>query len=300
MTSAVCREVVARSSEGATPRWLGWDSAEFERCFTREPFKIQHRLHDHPLFEMPRLLELVQRLPEANIEYNAGKIPVSVSHEQTPRNGLSAEETVRRIAECQSWLVVKYIEQDPAYAELLEECLAQVRPLSESIAPGMMKPHAFVFITSPGSITPLHIDPEHNFLLQIQGAKTIRMFNGHDPSILSAQELEHFYCDRGRNLVLKEENGDRCWTHRLEAGEGLHFPVTFPHWVENSDEISISFSITFRTPDLDRRRALYRINDRLRQWGWRPTQPGGSRWRDAACYQAFRGWRKMNRLLGRE
>jgi len=281
-------------------QWLSYNESEFLQKFTREPFVIDHQLCDHPLFAMDRLLELVKRLPEKNIEYNAGKIPVSVSHDQTPRNGLSAEETVRRIAECESWLVLKYIEEDCAYSKLLQECLAQIRPLTEQLAPGMMKPHAFVFITSPGSVTPLHIDPEHNFLLQIQGSKTIRMFNGNDPTILSPQELENFYCDRGRNLVLKEENRHRCWTNVLQAGQGLHFPVTFPHWVENGEDISISFSITFRTPDLDKRRALYRTNSHLRQMGFRPQVPGTNRLRDTACYQAFRTWRKLNHLIGRE
>ena len=113
------------------------------------------------------------------------------------------------------------------------------------------------------------------------------------------EELENFYCDRGRNLVLKEENRDRGWKFQLPAGQGLHFPVTFPHWVENSDEISISFSITFRTPDLDRRRALYRTNDRLRKMGLNPKPPGRNRLRDNACYHAFRACRKIETLLGR-
>ncbi|MBR9802066.1 transcription factor [bacterium] len=295
MIDAVATPAVSSASQ----EWLSWNDQEFRSHFSREPFLIQHTLNDHPLFQMDRLLELVKSLPEKSIEYNAGKIPVSVSHDQTPRNGLSAEETVRRIAECESWLVLKYIEQDPAYAELLEQCLAQVRPLSEPIAPGMMKPHAFVFITSPGSVTPLHVDPEHNFLLQIRGQKTVRMFDGNNPDFVTHEELENFYCDRGRNLVLKEENRDRGWKFQLPAGQGLHFPVTFPHWVENSDEISISFSITFRTPDLDRRRALYRTNDRLRKMGLNPKPPGRNRLRDNACYHAFRACRKIETLLGR-
>ena len=295
MIDAVATPAVSSASQ----EWLSWNDQEFRSHFSREPFLIQHTLNDHPLFQMDRLLELVKSLPEKSIEYNAGKIPVSVSHDQTPRNGLSAEETVRRIAECESWLVLKYIEQDPAYAELLEQCLAQVRPLSEPIAPGMMKPHAFVFITSPGSVTPLHVDPEHNFLLQIRGQKTVRMFDGNNPDFVTHEELENFYCDRGRNLVLKEENRDRGWKFQLPAGQGLHFPVTFPHWVENSDEISISFSITFRTPDPDRRRALYRTNDRLRKMGLNPKPPGRNRLRDNACYHAFRACRKIETLLGR-
>ncbi len=296
MIDAVQTPPVVASPAG---QWLGWNREEFERSFTRRPFMITHQLTDHPLFQIERLLELAQQLPADQIEYNAGKLPVSISHDETPMNGLSPEETIRRIAECESWLVLKYIERDPAYAQLLHECLEQVKPLTEKIAPGMMKPHAFVFVTSPRSVTPFHIDPEHNFLLQIRGDKIVRLYDGGDPAILSDVELENFYCDRGRNLVMKDENRDRCWTFTLKPGEGLHFPVTFPHWVENSDEVSISFSITFRTPDLDKRRALYRTNSQLRSLGLNPQKPGQNRLRDAAFYQAFRTWRKVSSLMGK-
>ncbi|HCS52047.1 cupin-like domain-containing protein [Rubinisphaera sp.] len=289
-------EVKTNSKPG---EWLSWNQEEFEHCFSKRPFLISHDLCNHPFFDVERLLELAQKLPADQIEYNAGQLPVSISHAETPMNGLSADETIRRIAECKSWMVMKYIEQDPEYRQLLEECLAQVAPLTEKIAPGMMKPHAFVFMTSPGSVTPYHIDPEHNFLLQIRGEKIVRLYDGNDPTLLSPRELEDFYCDRGRNLVISEENKERCWTYRLKPGQALHFPVTFPHWVENADDVSISFSITFRTPDLDRRRALYRMNSGFRKLGCNPAAPGTNRLCDNACYQAFRVWRKASSFLGR-
>ncbi|MCA8988172.1 MAG: cupin-like domain-containing protein [Planctomycetaceae bacterium] len=282
-----------------TGNWLAWDRDEFARKFSQRPFLISHQLCDHPLFDVERLLALARTLPASQIEYNAGKLPVSISQTETPMNGLSADETIRRIEECESWLVLKYVESDPEYSELLNQCLKQVALDSEAIAPGMMKPHAFVFLTSPDSVTPYHIDPEHNFLLQIRGEKIIRMLYGNDPSILSPQELENFYADRGRNLKLAEENRDRCWKFSLAPGQGLHFPVTFPHWVENTDKVSISFSITFRTPDLDKRRALYRMNSQLRSWGLQPSVPGQRPLRDLAYYQLFRAWRKAAILTGR-
>ena len=194
---------------------------------------------------------------------------MSLDPELTPRNGLSPEETVRRIEECQSWMVLKYVERDPAYKELLDECLSLIEPYTDPIAPGMTQPQAFVFVTSPGSVTPYHIDPEHNFLLQVQGSKQIRMLDGRNKEIVSETDLE------------------------LQAGKGLHFPVTYPHWVKNGDSVSISFSITFRTPDLDRRRALYQVNNSLRQKGMSPSPVGQNRLRDSIYYNGFRVLRKI-------
>jgi hypothetical protein len=286
-------------TSGTTASLLEIHPLEFESHFTQRPFLIGHRLAEHPLFQIERLLALSQRLPEACIEYNAGNIPVSIDGALTPRNGLSPEETIRRIAECRSWLVLKYVERDPEYAGLLQACLDEIRPYSEPIAPGMTQPQAFIFVTSPGSVTPYHIDPEHNFLLQIRGAKEIRMLDGRDRQIVSEEDLESFYSDRGRNLKLRNEHEQAGWTYQLQPGQGLHFPVTYPHWVRNGSDVSISFSITFRTPDLDRRRALYQANAEIRNGGSTPWPVGKNALRDSLIYTRFRLQRKLDSLLNR-
>ena len=273
---------------------LSIDAAEFAAKFSREPFLIGHALAEHPLFQLDRLVKLCGDLPAENVEYNAGEVPVHLpDHGLTPANGLSPEETVRRIAECRSWLVMKYVEADPEYAALLEECLAEVREHSEAVAPGMTRPQAFIFVTSPGSVTPYHIDPEHNFLLQVRGPKHVRMFDGRDRSILSEENLEHFYSDRGRNLPFDDAWEEGCWKYTLQPGQGLHFPVTYPHYVQNGDEVSVSFSITFRTPDLDRRRGLYQINDAIRRRGKTPPPVGSRPVRDALRWNLRRVGRKL-------
>ena len=272
---------------------LTLDAADFARSFSREPFLVGHQLADHPLFTMDRLLELCRTLPSESVEYNAGDIPKALRNEETPLNGLSAEETVRRIAECKSWLVMKHVEADPAYRELLDDCLDAIAPLTEPIAPGMASRQAFIFVTSPGSVTPYHIDPEHNFLLQVRGEKHVTMFDGRDRSILRETDLEQMYMDAGRNLPFEEEWEQRAWKFTLQPGEGLHFPVTYPHYVRNGEAVSISLSITFRTPDLDRRRMLYRRNAAKRAAGQQPTPVGSRPLVDSLLWQSTRVLRKV-------
>ncbi|HWL08069.1 MAG TPA: cupin domain-containing protein [Planctomicrobium sp.] len=297
--NALLMRPATTNTEGPATSLLQIHPVEFEENFSRQPFLIGHDLCRHPLFQIDRLLQLSQRLPESCIEYNAGNIPVSIDHTLTPRNGLTPDETIRRIAECKSWLVLKYVERDPEYAQLLEACLKEIRPYSEPITPGMTQPQAFIFITSPGSVTPYHIDPEHNFLLQIQGTKEVSMLNGNDRTIVTDVDLENFYSDRGRNLNMKPEFEESGWKFQLQPGQGLHFPVTFPHWVRNGEEVSISFSITFRTPDLDRRRALYQANADIRAKGQTPLPIGQNRLRDNFIYFQRRLRRKLNSLFGR-
>ena len=248
----------------ATARLLHMDEAAFRAGFDRRPFLIRHHLSSHPLFALPRLLELARTLPEADIEYNAGDLPVSVAPELTPRTGLTVEETIRRIGECRSWMVLKRVEHDPAYRALLHQCLAEVKELSEPLRPGMHFAQGFIFLSSPGSITPYHMDPEHNFLLQIRGTKRVHQWDPRDRTVLSEQDLERFYGGAHRNMVLGEaqRGGDHC---RLEPGFGLHFPVTAPHFVRRSRGFPV---VQHHLPD-SRPRAAERGVRRQ----WRPAPP---------------------------
>ena len=277
---------------------LGLDRPAFDAHFGKEPFAIRHGLVGHPLFEVPRLLELAKFLPEDRVEYNAGDIPVSIEPSKTPRNGLTPEETIRRIAECRSWLVLKNVERDPAYAELLDRCLREVEQMGHSDARRIDLREAFIFISSPASVTPFHIDPEWNFLLQVRGQKTIHVFPSNDRSLVSEEDLERFYCGAHRNLVFRDEFQQKATTFVLQPGDGVHVPVTAPHWVENGPDVSISFSITFQTRESERRGIIYRVNRWIRQRGLSPTPAGVSGWRDKGKYLVFRVIRRLRRTLG--
>lgn len=281
-------------------KWLDIDEAAFNENFNRRPFFIRHNLAGHDLFALPRLIELAKRLPKEFVEYNAGNIPVSQDPNLTPQTGLSIEETIRRIEECQSWMVLKYVENDPAYAELLHGCLDEIQKYSEPFAKGMTRREGFIFISSPGSVTPYHMDPEYNFLLQIRGKKTMSVFDGSDRSILSEQELEQYMSGGHRNMVFKEEFQQKAIECELNPGAALHVPVTAPHWVKNGNEVSISFSITFRVPATEKRTIVYTTNAYLRKRGLKPVPYGQSRWRDTAKYFSYRAIRRAKHLLGKK
>lgn len=278
---------------------LDFTGSPFDADFNRRPFLIRHHLCGHSLFQLPRLLELARQLPEASVEYNAGNADLSQDPTRTPRNGLSIEETVRRIAECKSWMVLKNVEQAPEYRDLLNACLAEVERRGHPDGQGVCRREGFVFLSSPGSVTPYHMDPELNFLLQIQGKKTMSVFPSHDRSVLSDEELERFHAGAAhRNLSFKDEYQAKAQTFELTPGVGLHVPQTDPHWVKNGDEVSVSFSITFQSRRSERSRDLYTWNHLLRQRGWKPTPVGRSPLRDAVQLTTYRVLRRLGFAKG--
>jgi hypothetical protein len=280
-------------------RLLEVDEEIFRTHFNRKPFLFRHHLSDHPLFKLTRLAELASTLPPSIVEYNAGKIPVSLPDwENTPYTGLSAEETVRRIEECGSWLVLKRAEAAPDCLKALNEILDEIEPLSEEIEPGMCEREGAIFVTSPGSVTPYHMDHEINFLLQIRGGKTVSVFSASDREVLSDIELEKHFSGPAirRNMAFHERYQKRATVFELKAGYGLHIPTTDPHWIKNGDAVSVSFSAAFKTRASLHRGAVYKLNAQLRKIGLTPAPYRGSL-RDAVKYQASRVVGRAQRLL---
>lgn len=271
-----------------------FDEKTIRQSFNQKPFLVEHRLVGHPLFELSRLVELAGTLPEDQVEYNSGDLPVTQDPSKTPRNGLSIHETIQRIEQCRSWMVLKNVEVDPAYGKLLDLCLD---PLIR-FCPDMRTREAFVFVSSPGAVTPYHIDHECNFLLQIAGTKTVRMLPPNDLTVIGEVDLERFYAGGSRNLSrLDSETEAKSRPFELTPGLGLHFPVTAPHWVKNGPAVSVSFSITFRTSHSDRREILYRMNHWMRTLGLHPRPVGKSQYSDSMKLAIFNAARAIAKAV---
>ena len=273
------------------------DTGSVTSKFNRQPFRIQHSLQNHRLFELDRLVALSQALPESRVEFNLGTLPISVDPASTPRSGLSIQQTIKQIQTCQSWMALKQVQADPEYRVLLDDCLNAVDEQTSAVAGPMFDRLGFIFVSSPNAVTPFHIDPECNFLLQVHGTKTMYVFDKRDRDLLKETDLELFYSGGHRNLVLNEELKERAEQFVLEPGDGLHVPQHAPHYVENGADVSVSFSITFNTGESDRARGVYWCNNRLRQFFGRPSPPGQSPFRDELKFTAFRTIRGVKRLL---
>lgn len=277
---------------------LGFDPAEVRAKFDREPFRIAHRLGDHPLLQLPRIVELARSLPEHSVEYNSGALQIGQDPQLTPRTGLGIEETLRRIEECQSWMVLKFIESDPEYGRLLDACLDEIQPAIEAVRPGMFRRRAFLFVSSPGATTPFHADFEHNFLLQIRGGKSIHVWDGDDRTVMDEPERERVVCGGQRNLLYRDEWAARAWRFDLDPGEGVQVPFSSPHWVKVGSEVSVSLSITFTSRHGSRLRALHETNAYLRGRGYAPRPVGGSALVDTLKFGAYRVATRLRRLRG--
>lgn len=266
----------------------------FAAAYPEQPLVIEHGLRDHPLLGLEALADLAGRLPDSSIEYNRGDLPIGVDGKPGP-TGLSITETIHRIADANSWAVLKNIEQDEAYRTLLHALLEELRPAIEAKTGAMLNPQAFVFISSPDAVTPYHFDPEHNILLQLRGSKVMTQFPAGDARFAPDINHESYHLGGPRELRWSEDLADGGREFPIAAGEALFVPVMAPHFVRNGPESSISLSITWRSDWSYDEAGARCFNALLRKVGMEPAPP--KRWPGSNRLKCF-GFRAYRKVFG--
>ncbi|MGL5839614.1 MAG: cupin-like domain-containing protein [Sphingorhabdus sp.] len=266
----------------------------FAKAYPNDPAKLRHGLLHHDLLTLDALADLAQKLPAGEIEYNPGTLPIGIKPGDIPKTGLSVVETIRNIANSGSWVVLKRIEQIAAYRDLLQDTLAE---LSDIIIPRtgeMLTLEGFIFISSPGSVTPFHFDPEHNILLQVKGEKTMTVFPVEDEQMFGAETHELFHLgEHHRNLEWRDAFSVLGNPIHIGPGEAIHVPVKAPHWVKNGHEPSISLSVTWRSNWSYQEADARAFNHMLRKIGLNPASPRPFPASNAVKSLAWRASRKM-------
>lgn len=267
--------------------------ARLRAAYPEQPLALSHDLRAHPLLELESLVELAAALPEDSVEYNPGALPVGIRPEDVPSPRLSIVDTIRSIEENGSWMVLKRIEQHPAYAALLDSILGEIEPLVREKTGGMLGKEGFIFISSPESVTPFHFDPEHNILLQIRGHKTMSVFPVTDEELVSPEAHERFHLGlQHRNLSWREDFAAKGTAITIHPGDAIYVPVKSPHWVQNGAEVSISLSVTWRSVWSYEEADARAMNHWLRRFGVAPASPKRYPGSNKPKSLAFRALRK--------
>ncbi len=254
---------------------------------------------DSPLLDRARLVDLANSLEPHLVEFNPGDLPISVSPDAVPAPSLSAAETIEKIGEADSWMTLRNIEHDPAFAALAREIVDSVAPMIVAKTGDILQREAFLFISSPGAVTPFHFDEEHNILIQIEGSKTVHVFSQHDRDLASQEDLERFHAGAHRNLTLNDAHAARGTPVQMAPGDALYIPPLAPHWVKVTGERpSLSLSVTWRSESSRRQCYLHQINHGLRAKGLSPRFPGEAPLADQLKIWRASAARRLDRLRG--
>lgn len=259
-----------------------------------DPWRIQpfkHALMDHPLLQTEQLVELGKRC-RGTTRWYAFNSDVTAGTDFDDASQLfptsrSAVDSLRDIGSARAWVLLRHIQADPLYRELVDAVIDPMKPLIERKDPGLYYRAGWIFSASPRTATPFHIDRSHVFLFQIRGTKTVYVWDADDTQVCSERARDGFHMRHDLSRTVWDEAfRARAHVFRLSPGTGVYMPLTSPHMVETSDESSTTISFTYNTDATRRNGRVHVMREMLHRIGMTPPDVGKNSFFDQAAFAA--------------
>jgi hypothetical protein len=256
----------------------------------RASFTFTHSMTDDARLRLDSISKLASRLPAVSVDMNYTDLDKEFGGQGTPPLDVPADHMVLQIEEMQRWMTTKNLEQDPEYLQLINETLDSA-DVGLGLGQAMIGREGYIFISAANSVTPAHVDHEHNLLLQIKGTKKVTV--GGFPSVEAEQKHLEFLNSGGygRTGYLPSNPVE----FHLEPGTGMYIPPRCVHMVENGPEMCISLSLVFHTEGLLRASRVYQVNAKMRSMGRHPRPYGRSMAVDKAKSAVMLTWQQLHR-----
>lgn len=271
--------------------------------FDRTAFKLQHQLLDHPALGLDNLARVLPRLPQNQVLHSQGLMQNGDDFEGIFKREASGsiEAIIENIRTMDAYIMVRSPETDSSFAPLYHALRDDVETLMKKRGAGKQAIDAklYLFIASPNSITPFHIDRYSTLLLQFRGSKEMTVFAPWDERVVSPPHKEAYVTYKNTRLPWTPELDALGTRFRFEPGEALHIPFSAGHHVKNGgDDISISMSIIFNTDESMVWRRALAFNHAARRLGMTPAPVGQGTWRDRTKSTLWQAKTRLDALRG--
>lgn len=277
------------------PKTIG--QIAFDDAFPRQPVDFIHDLHLDDRLTLASVADLADRLPRRSVIADTAAQPLLVPHGGPPRGALERPgDVIRDLRDADAWLTLLNVEDDPGMAELMHTHLDQLESgmiAKQGSKQGKMRKRvAFVFVSSPNSVTPVHFDIEHSLLMQVSGRKTVSIGRWESDAARRHEFDRYWDGSHGRIETLPPEVA----AYTLTPGRAVYIPPGTPHWVHNGPDISLSVTLTYFTAATVRENRIEDFNSHLRRRHLKPREPGHSATVDTAKVSAMGAWAIGRRL----
>ena len=251
----------------------------FDDAFPERPVEFIHDLHLDDSLTLPSVAALADRLPRESVIYDTAAQPLLVPSGGPPRGALEQPgDVIRDLSSANAWLTLLNVEDDPTMAELMDTHLDRLEAGMIAKQGKMRNRVAFVFVSSPNSVTPVHFDIEHSLLMQITGSKRVSI-GCYESNAVRRREIDRYWDgSHGRIEALPQEVAECA----LTPGRAIYIPPGTPHWVHNGPDISLSVTLTYFTAATVRENRIEDFNSRLRRRHLNSHEPGHSTTVDTA------------------
>lgn len=238
-----------------------------------EPMRLEHRLHQHPLFSFETLERLIEVYPREH--YSLVHMGAQGSARRTWREGtigqLSGREVVEAIRNGRMWLNLRNIGQvDQRYRDVLDEIFEELHGRVPGFATNNRT--SGILISSPLAQVYYHCDLPGQSLWQIHGRKRVYVYPARPPFV-TPHQIEDIALFQVEVDMAYDPAYDRdAQVYEIGGGEMLHWPLNAPHRVENLDSLNVSMTMEYWTDEIRRRHMMNMANGILRhKLGLQPT-----------------------------
>jgi len=281
---------------GAQPSGQTIGQIPFGDAFPGRSVGFTHDLHRDDRLTLPAVADLADRLPRRSVIADTATQPLLVPQGGPPRGVLERPgDVIRDLRNANAWLTLLMVEEDPGMADLMNTHLDQLESgisAKQGKRVKMRKRVAFVFVSSPNSVTPVHFDIEHSLLMQVSGCKTVSVGRFESDATRRHEFDRYWNGSHGRIEDLQPEVA----SYTMTPGRAVYIPPGTPHWVHNGPDISLSVTLTYFTAATVRENRVENFNAKLRRRNLNPREPGRSAAVDTAKVCALGLWTIGQRL----
>ena len=248
----------------------------FDDAFPGRSLEFSHDLHLDDRLTLAAVADLADRLPRRSVIADTATQPLLVPQGGPPRGALERPgDVIRDLHNANAWLTLLNVEDDQGMAEIMNTQLDQLESgmtARQRRRVKMRKRVAFVFVSSPNSVTPVHFDIEHSLLMQVSGSKTVSI-GRFESDAARRHEFDRYWDGaHGRIETLQPEEA----AYTTMPGRAVYIPPGTPHWVHNGPDISLSVTLTYFTAATVRENRVESFNAILRRRHMKPRDPGQS------------------------
>jgi len=257
------------------PKTIG--QIPFDDAFPRRSLGFIHDLPLDDRLTLASVADLADRLPRRSVIADTAAQPLLVPQGGPPRGALERPgDVIRDLHNANAWLTLLNVEADPGMAEIMNTQLDQLEAgmiAKQGARQGRMRKRvAFVFVSSPNSVTPVHFDIEHSLLMQVSGSKTVSIGRWESDAARRHEINRYWDGSHGRIEAVPPEEA----AYTMTPGRAVYIPPNTPHWVHNGPDISLSVTLTYFTAATVRENRIEDFNSHLRRRHMTPRDPGHS------------------------
>ncbi|MFZ4605972.1 MAG: hypothetical protein ACOYM5_06905 [Caulobacter sp.] len=258
-----------------TDRILPPLSTDQKKIVRKEILRFNHRLEQTGLFTDAALATLLDEHPrdEVTICTMRPNPPADETWIAGEAHGLSGEELVAAARTGALWVSPRSaMTKNPLYKVVFDQLMGE---FSKETGLPHLSADAAVLISSPNMGIFFHVDPAETMLWHVRGHKTVHVYPPREDIVTEAAMEAILLKETLSDLPWKASFADHGLPVPLKPGQAAFWPHHSPHRVVNGDDLNVSISVEFSSPQSILTNSVFYTHGRMRRaLGWAPKSRG--------------------------